>query len=96
MEQSKETQEAARSQSVSEKDSEQQQTNEVTGEVSSQKPKPGSDYKTSEESETRVNRFKLFEKVMQKSLEKFIEHARYIFLVFKYRSLAIIALKFSK
>lgn len=89
MEQGEKTQEAAGSQSVSEKDSEQQQTNEVTGEVSSQEPKPGSDCKMSEESEARVNRFKLFEKVMQKSLEKFIEHARYI--LFKNKSLNIVS-----
>lgn len=89
MEQDEETQEAAGSQGVSEKDSEQQQTNEVTGEISSQEPKPGSDCKMSEESEARVNRFKLFEKVMQKSLEKFIEHARYS--LFKNKSLNIVA-----
>lgn len=53
------------------KDCEHQQAKEATGAASSQEPKPGS-----EESEARVNRFKLFEKVMQKSLEKFIELAR--------------------
>lgn len=78
MEQSEEKQEAAGRQSVSEKDSEQQQSNEATGKVCSQEPKPGSDCKMTEESEARVNRFKLFEKVMQKSLEKFIELAGYI------------------
>lgn len=92
MDQSEETQEAAGGQSVSDNDSEQLQTNEATGEVSSQEPKPGADCKMAEESEARVNRFKLFEKVMQKSLEKFIEYARYIFLLFKCRSLDITAL----
>lgn len=92
MSHSEETQGAAGSQSVSEKDSEQQQPNEATGEVSSQEQNPGSDCKTSEDSKARVKRFKLFEKVMQKSLEKFIEQARYILLVFKQRSFDKIAL----
>ncbi|TWW55620.1 Polyamine-modulated factor 1, partial [Takifugu flavidus] len=78
MEQSEvETQEPAGSQHVSDKESEHQQTKEATGDVSSQEPKPGSGVKMSEESEARVNRFKLFEKVMQKSLEKFIELASF-------------------
>lgn len=71
-----ETQETAGCQHVSDKEPEHQQTKEATGDVSSQEPKPGSEGKMSEESEARVNRFKLFEKVMQKSLEKFIELAR--------------------
>lgn len=68
-----ETQETA---GVSNKESEHQQTQEATGDVSSQEPKPGSEGKMSEEGEARINRFKLFEKVMQKSLEKYIELAR--------------------
>lgn len=70
------TQETAESQNVFDNGSEQQQANEGTGEVSSQEPKLGSGSKTSEEAEARLNRFKLFEKVMQKSLEKFIQLAR--------------------
>lgn len=58
------------------KDSDEIQTNEATGDVSSQEPKPGSVSKMSEETEARYNRLKLFDKVMQKSLKKFIELAR--------------------
>lgn len=77
MEQSEvEAQETKEQQNVSDRDAEHQQANEATGDVSSQEPKPGSECKMSEEIEARVNRFKLFEKVMQKSLEKFIEFAR--------------------
>lgn len=57
---------ALESQTVSVKDSNEKQTNEVC-------PKTG---KTSEETGTRYNRLKLFDKVMQKSLEKFVELAR--------------------
>lgn len=49
--------------------------NEATGEVSSKMSE--SARKPPEETEARFNRLKLFEKVMQKSLEKFIDHARY-------------------
>lgn len=45
-------------------------------EVGSHEPKPESVGKTSEETEARYNRLKLFDKVMQKSLEKFVELAR--------------------
>lgn len=77
MEQSEvETQETAGSQHVSDRESEHQPTKEATGDVSCQEPKPGSEGKVSEETKARVNRFKLFEKVMQKTLEKFIELAR--------------------
>lgn len=58
------------------KDSDEKQTNEATGDVSSQEPKPGSVSMMSEETEARYNRLKLFDKVMQKSLKKFIELAR--------------------
>lgn len=57
-------------------ESEERETNRTTGDVSSQEPKPGSVSKTSEEAEGRYSRLKLFDKVMQKSLEKFIELAR--------------------
>jgi len=50
--------------------------NEATGEVSSQMTIPGSGRKPLEEKEARFKRLKLFDKVMQKSLEKFIDHAR--------------------
>lgn len=55
------------------KDSAENQTNDATGEASSN---PGSVCKPPEEAEARYNRLKLFDKVMQKSLEKFIDHAR--------------------
>ena len=54
------------------KDAAEEQVNEATGDVSSQM----SVSKPSEEPKTRYNRLKLFDKVMQKSLEKFVEHAR--------------------
>ncbi|XP_070693369.1 polyamine-modulated factor 1 [Pempheris klunzingeri] len=53
------------------------QTTAATGEVSTQMSNPGSVCKPSEEPETRYNRLKLFEKVMQKSLEKLIHHASF-------------------
>lgn len=49
---------------------------EATGDVSSQGAQPVSVCKMSEETDARYNRLKLFDKVMQKSLEKFIELAR--------------------
>lgn len=58
------------------KDSAEDQVNEATGDVSSQVSNSGSVSKPSEETKTRYNRLKLFDKVMQKSLEKFIDHAR--------------------
>ncbi|XP_031158970.1 polyamine-modulated factor 1 [Sander lucioperca] len=59
------------------KDSAENQINEATGEVSSQMPNPGSVSKPSEDTEARYKRLKLFNKVMQKSLEKFIDHASF-------------------
>ncbi|XP_029297538.1 polyamine-modulated factor 1 [Cottoperca gobio] len=60
------------------KGSPKNQNNEATGEVSSQMSNPGSVCKPSEEEpESRYNRLKLFNKVMQKSLEKFIDHASF-------------------
>lgn len=44
--------------------------------VCSHEPNSESVGKTSEETEARYNRLKLFDKVMQKSLEKFVELAR--------------------
>lgn len=55
------------------KSSDEKQQNE---EVGSHEPKPESVGKKSEETEARYNRLKLFDKVMQKSLEKFVELAR--------------------
>ncbi|XP_044062052.1 polyamine-modulated factor 1 [Siniperca chuatsi] len=59
------------------KDSTENQTNEATGEGSSQMSNPGSVCKPSEETGARYNRLKLFDKVMQKSLEKLIDHANF-------------------
>nr|XP_020501518.1 polyamine-modulated factor 1-like [Labrus bergylta] len=56
------------------KDSSETLTNDATGEVSS---KSGSVCKTSEETEAKYMRLKLFDKVMQKSLERFIQHASF-------------------
>lgn len=56
------------------KSSDEKQQNEE--EVGSHEPKLESAGKTSEETEARYNRLKLFDKVMQKSLEKFVELAR--------------------
>ncbi|XP_030001484.1 polyamine-modulated factor 1 [Sphaeramia orbicularis] len=53
------------------------QRNETTGEEPSQGPNPGAESKNTEETEPRWSRLKLFEKVMQKSLEKVIEHASF-------------------
>ncbi|XP_022616063.1 polyamine-modulated factor 1-like [Seriola dumerili] len=58
-------------------DSAEKPPNEATGEVSSQMSNPGSVHKPSEESGARYNRLKLFDKVMQKSLEKFIDHVSF-------------------
>lgn len=55
------------------KSSDEKRQNE---EVGSHEPKPESVGKTPEETEARYNRLKLFDKVMQKSLEKFVELAR--------------------
>lgn len=51
------------------------QRNETTEEPS-QGVNPEVESDPTEETEPRWSRLKLFEKVMQKSLEKFIEHAR--------------------
>ncbi|KAL7396052.1 hypothetical protein ABVT39_027859 [Epinephelus coioides] len=59
------------------KDSTENQINDATGEVSSQVSNTGSVCKPSEDTEARFNRLKLFDKVMQKSLEKLIETASF-------------------
>ncbi|XP_034738658.1 polyamine-modulated factor 1 [Etheostoma cragini] len=59
------------------KDSAEKQINEATGEVSSQMSNPGSVSKSSEDTEARYKRLKLFDKVMQQSLEKFIDYASF-------------------
>ncbi|XP_059202562.1 polyamine-modulated factor 1 [Centropristis striata] len=59
------------------RDSCESQVNESTGEVSSQMSNPGSVSQPSEETEARYNRLKLFDKVMQKSLEKFVDLASF-------------------
>lgn len=53
------------------KDSAESQANEATGDASSQMPN-----KPTTEAEARYKRMKLFDKVMQKSLNKFIEDVR--------------------
>ena len=50
--------------------------NEAKGNLSSNLPKTESVDKPPDKPEAGYNRLKLFDKVMQKSLEKFIEHAR--------------------
>ncbi|KAE8285900.1 hypothetical protein D5F01_LYC15569 [Larimichthys crocea] len=74
MEQSKVATQKESVNNTSVKDNTGEQTNEAKGDVSS---KPGSVTKPSEETEARYNRLKLFDKVMQKSLEKFIDHASF-------------------
>ncbi|XP_034454121.1 polyamine-modulated factor 1 [Hippoglossus hippoglossus] len=59
------------------RDSAENQTNGAAGEVSSQVSEPGPGRKSTEEPGARYNRLKLFDKVMQKSLEKLIEHASF-------------------
>lgn len=59
------------------RDSAENRTNEAPEAASSQKGNAEPTGKPSEETEARYNRLKLFEKVMQKSLEKFMDHARY-------------------
>lgn len=49
--------------------------------VSSQEVKSKSADKTSEKTDARFNRFKLFDKVIQKSLEKYVEIARYVLFI---------------
>ncbi|XP_008325267.1 polyamine-modulated factor 1 [Cynoglossus semilaevis] len=52
-------------------------SSESTGEVTNVVSDSGAAVKPSEEPKARFNRMKLFNKVMQKSLEKFIEHASF-------------------
>ncbi|XP_008281853.1 polyamine-modulated factor 1 [Stegastes partitus] len=53
----------------------EKKTNEATGEVSSQNS--GAPSKPTEETEARYSRLKLFNKVMQESLNKFVEYASF-------------------
>lgn len=62
---------------VSGEESVERQSDEAAGDVCVQEPKPRAESKTSEEAEAQFSRRKLFDKVMQKSLEKFVELARY-------------------
>ncbi|XP_034545923.1 polyamine-modulated factor 1 [Notolabrus celidotus] len=59
------------------KDSSENQTKDATEEVSSQMSNSGSSCKPSEEPEAKFNRLKLFDKVMQKSLERFIQYVSF-------------------
>ncbi|KAM4555021.1 polyamine-modulated factor 1 [Odontesthes bonariensis] len=59
------------------KDDAEKQTEAATGEASSQMSNPGDVGKPTEETTVRFNRLKLFDKVMQKSLNKFMEHASF-------------------
>ncbi|XP_070819146.1 polyamine-modulated factor 1 [Chaetodon trifascialis] len=58
-------------------ESTENQRDEATGEASAQVSNAESVSKPPEEAEARYNRLKLFNKVMQKSLEKVIEHASF-------------------
>ncbi|XP_029960646.1 polyamine-modulated factor 1 [Salarias fasciatus] len=70
MEESKDTTQNEAANNVSSKESTQNQSTDASGEVSSQM----SAGKPSEKTEPRFNRLKLFDKVIQKSMNKFIEH----------------------
>ncbi|XP_074530646.1 polyamine-modulated factor 1 [Halichoeres trimaculatus] len=59
------------------KDSSENQTTDATEEVTSQMSSSGSECKPSDETEVKFNRLKLFDKVMQKSLERFIQHVSF-------------------
>ncbi|XP_068181321.1 polyamine-modulated factor 1 isoform X2 [Antennarius striatus] len=59
------------------KDSVGNQSNEGKGECPSDGPNPGSVCNTSGETEARYSRLKIFNKVMQKSLDKFIDLASF-------------------
>lgn len=50
--------------------------NPTTEEASAQMSSSGSECKPSDETDVKFNRLKLFDKVMQKSLERFIQHVR--------------------
>ncbi|XP_076015603.1 polyamine-modulated factor 1 [Genypterus blacodes] len=62
---------------MSSKEPSEEQSGETTGEVSSQMSNPKAVRKPSEEGEARWSRLKLFNKVMQKSLEKFMDHVSF-------------------
>nr|XP_020447382.1 polyamine-modulated factor 1-like [Monopterus albus] len=52
-------------------------TSEASGETSSQMSNSAAVHKANAETEARFNRMKLFHKVMQKSLERFIDHVSF-------------------
>ncbi|XP_032383128.1 polyamine-modulated factor 1 [Etheostoma spectabile] len=62
---------------ICDEDSAEKQVNEATGEVSSRMSNPGSVSKSSEDTEARYKRLKLFDKVMQQSLQKFLDYASF-------------------
>ncbi|CAN9515010.1 unnamed protein product [Ophioblennius macclurei] len=70
MEESKETSRNETANNVSSEDSNQNQASDASGEVSSEV----NAVKPAEKTEPRFERLKLFDKVIQKSLNKFIEH----------------------
>ncbi|CAG5990628.1 unnamed protein product, partial [Menidia menidia] len=61
----------------SKEDCSEKQTNAATEEASSQMSNAGDCGKPTQDTAARFNRLKLFDKVMQKSLSKFIEHASF-------------------
>ncbi|KAM3612519.1 uncharacterized protein V6R79_009574 [Siganus canaliculatus] len=62
---------------IDNKMSSENQANEVTDQVVSQVSNPGADCKSSEDTESRYDRLKLFDKVMQKTLDKFVDLASF-------------------
>ncbi|XP_041652798.1 polyamine-modulated factor 1 [Cheilinus undulatus] len=75
MEESEET--TTKIEAVDIKNSSENHTNDATGEVSSQMSTSGSVCKPAEETKPQFDRLKLFDKVMQKSLERFIQFASF-------------------
>lgn len=74
---------AAPKDSVNKQDSEKEQQRNGD-EVNSREAKAESVGKTTEKTDARFNRFKLFDKVIQKSLEKYVEIARYVSFLYSY------------
>ncbi|XP_069550674.1 polyamine-modulated factor 1 [Brachyistius frenatus] len=77
MEESTETTQKETTNNICGEDSDENRTDHATGEVSAQMSNPGAANNTSSETEARYDRLKLFDKVMQKSLNKFMEHASF-------------------
>lgn len=67
------------SERVEEDNFNEKNTNAALGEASSQMSNTEGVNKPAEETNVQYNRLKLFDKVMQKSLKKFVEIARYVF-----------------